>query len=432
MPRPWSRPTPTAEPDRPVRASSLASLRVPRYRRFICSQVLNSLCLWAHRTSHIWLTVVVTDGDPVVVGTVTALQFLPMLLSAVGGGLGDRWSKRRVLLISQAVAVAGCLVLAALAHADAAGPAVLGAMAVVLGLSAAVDAPVRLAFPREIVDRQLIASAIGVNGLVFQTARVAGPAVAGLVIARWSEGAGLLFAAACGVGALVALATVGRTPARPAGAAARPPWRGTLRTVARTPGLATPVVGALIVGACLADLQVALPLMLDAIPGAGVGDFGLAVATLGVGGAAGALLAAVAAPAATAARLDVSLTLFALVALAAALMPVVSLLAAALLVAGVAMQFYNTNAITLLQVSSPDGQHGRVMGLYVVAFFVWSGLGTPLFGLAAAAVGPRPALAASSLVCALAGAAMALRRALVVRPPTPTPSLDGPAVKELS
>ncbi|MFN7151708.1 MAG: hypothetical protein ACK4V6_19795, partial [Microthrixaceae bacterium] len=87
---------------------------------------------------------------------------------------------------------------------------------------------------------------------------------------------------------------------------------------------------------------------------------------------------------------------------------------------------YNTHAITILQDASPDGQHGRVMGVYVVSFFIWASFGTPLFGLAAGAFGPREMLAVSSLICVLAGGALLVLRpsvALVEQGPVETNEL---------
>ncbi|MFN7151342.1 MAG: MFS transporter, partial [Microthrixaceae bacterium] len=291
------------------------------------SQVFNSLCLWTHRTAHIWLTVVVTDGDPFSVGLVTALQFVPMMLSAFGGGLGDRWNKRLVLLVSQIVAVAASLVLGVLSMTGSATLPLLGVMAVVLGLTAAVDAPVRLAFPREIVGQQLLKSAIGLNGIVFQGARVVGPAVAGLVIVRWNESVGFFVAAGCGVVALLLLLLVASTPARVAAEGVDVRWRTTLRFIRREPALLSPLIGAVVVGACLSNLQVALPLILDRMPNAGAGDFGLLVATIGAGGACGALTASVVRRGQTLLWLNLFLIAYALATLVVAAMPTVALMA---------------------------------------------------------------------------------------------------------
>ena len=386
--------------------TSLAPLKESAYRRVMVSQLFNSLCLWTHRTAIVWLTVVVTDGDPFSVGLVSALQFLPMMLSAFGGGLGDRWSKRTVLFVSQVVAVITSVGLAVLTTLDLATLPVLGAMAVVLGLTAAIDAPTRLAFPREVVAQHLIKSAIGINGVVFQSARVVGPAVAGVVIGTWGEAIGFYVAAGFGVAALVALAIVRPRVTGVSTAQVDGRWMATYDAVRREPALLSPLVGALVVGTCLANLQVAIPLILDRMPGAGAGDFGLLLATIGLGGACGALAASLTLRGQNVRGMNLALCFYCLATLSVAAMPTVPALAMATFVTGLVLQLYNTNALTLLQESSPPGQHGRVMGLYVVTFFVWASFGTPLFGLAAGAAGPREMLAVSSLLCAVGGAVL--------------------------
>jgi MFS family permease len=372
------------------------------------SQVFNGLCLWTHRTGHIWLTVVVTDGDPFSVGLITALQFLPMMLSAVGGGLGDRWNKRLVLVVSQAVATVGALGLGVLSMTGSANLPLLGLMAVVLGMTAAADAPVRLAFPREIVEQQLLRSAIGLNGVVFQSARVVGPAVAGLLIVRWNESMGFFVAAGLGLVALLLLSLVSSTQGRSPQSGTDVRWRTTWGAIGREPALLSPLLGAVVVGACLSNLQVAVPLILDRMPSAGAGDFGLLVAMIGVGGAFGALAASVVRRGGDLRWLNFFLMGYALTTLAVAAMPTVVLMGIAMFATGLVMQLYNTNAITVLQDASPEGQHGRVMGVYVVAFFVWASFGAPLFGIAAGAFGPREMLATSSSACAAAGVLLLL------------------------
>lgn len=430
MPRRWAAPSRSdgdalTRNDAAGRPATLNAVRHPAFRRFMVSQIFNNLCLWTHRTAHIWLTVVVTGGDPFAVGLVTALQYLPMMLSAFGGSLGDRWQKRQVLLTSQAIAVIGSVVLAMLSITDTATLPLLCLMAVALGLTAAVDAPLRLALPREIVEPVSVKSAIALNGIVFQTARVVGPAVAGVVIVHWNESAGLLVASGCGVVALLVLLTVSTTgPIETAEDTGDGRWRATLRAIRRDPALASPLYGALLVGACLSDLQVALPLILDRMPGAGAAGFGLVVAVFGLGGAGGALTASAVWRGQSLRALNVFLVLFACATLVTAVLPTLVLMAIAIFIAGLVMQLYNTNAITTLQDASPAGQHGRVMGIYVVAYFVWAGFGTPLFGLAADAFGPREMLAVSSAACAVGGALLLRARSAGGRSSTALPSIS--------
>jgi MFS family permease len=408
------------------RRSPLVSLGVPVYRRFIAAQVLTCLCLWTHRTAHVWLAVQITGGDPVSVGLVTSLQFLPMFLSAQGGRLGDRLSKRLLLIASQSIAAAGSLILGLLAYLGAAQLLWVCVFAAVLGIPAAIDAPIRLAMPRELVVPELLTSAIGINGIVFQVSRVVGPAVAGVCIAAWGVGSGFLLAGVCGALGLAALGSLPKGAAGGGAGAQAESWRTAMRWFRADAGLVAPVAGAFVVGMCLANLQLALPLILTGIAGAGAASYGLLVAMMGLGGAAGAAIAASFRDPSRMGLLHLLLAAFAATSGAAAFLPTVPTLALGVLVAAVFMQSYNTMAISTLQALTPEGGHGRVMGLYVLSYFIWSGVGTPAFGLASAHIGPRIALAISSSLCLLAVVVLAarLRRSGPAVPPDARKGLD--------
>jgi MFS family permease len=423
VPQPWPpKPLPATEQRAAGRRSPLVSLGVPMYRRFIAAQTLNCLCLWMHRTAHVWLAVQITGGDPLSVGLVTGLQYLPMFLSAMGGRLGDRLNKRRLLIASQSIAAAGSLVLGMLAYLEAVPLVWLCIFAVVLGIPAAVDAPIRLAMPRELVVPELLTSAIGINGIAFQVSRVVGPAIAGVCIAAWGAGSGFLMAGVSGALGLAALASLPRGAAGAGRGAPGESRRPATRRFRADAGLMGPIAGAFVVGACLANLQLALPLILTGIPGAGADSFGLLVAMTGLGGAAGAAVAASFRGPAPNGRLHVLLAGFAGLSAVVAVLPSVPALALGVLAAAVFMQAYNTMAISALQARTPEGGHGRMMGLYVFYYFVWSGIGTPLFGLASAQIGPRAALGISSGLCLAAVIILALR----LRRSTPAVPVDAP------
>ncbi|MCG2623405.1 MFS transporter [Arthrobacter sp. I2-34] len=423
MPRPWPlKLLPGTDQQAPGRRSPLVSLGVPVYRRFIAAQTLSCLCLWMHRTAHVWLAIQITGGDPLSVGLVTGLQYLPMFLSALGGRLGDRLNKRRLLIASQSIAAAGSLVLGVLAYLGAAPLVWVCIFAVVLGIPAAVDAPVRLAMPRELVVPELLSSAIGINGIVFQVSRVVGPAIAGVCIAAWGVGSGFLLAGVSGALGVAALAALPRGVARAGRGAAATRRSPATRRIRDGAGLIGPIAGAFVVGACLANLQLALPLILTGIPGAGADSFGLLVAMTGLGGAAGAAVAASFRGPAPNGRLHLLLAGFAGLSAVVAVLPSVPALALGVLAAAVFMQAYNTMAISTLQAYTPEGGHGRVMGLYVFCYFIWSGIGTPMFGLASAQIGPRAALGISSGLCLAAVIVLSLR----VRRSTPAVPADAP------
>src|SRR3712207_2460422 len=130
-----------------------------------------------------WLILQLSGDSGVALGLVTALQFGPTLvLSLYGGVLADRYDKRRVLVVTQALMGLLALVLAALVAADAIALWHVFVLAAGLGSVSAVDAPVRQAFVPEMVGRDLLPNAVGLNSTIFNGARLVGPALAGLLI----------------------------------------------------------------------------------------------------------------------------------------------------------------------------------------------------------------------------------------------------------
>lgn len=393
----WGRKSPRTD-DLDERAFLLASLTEVRYRRFALAHVLNSVSLWTHRTAHVWLVVLIANGDAVAVGWVTALQVIPMFFSPLAGQLGDRVNKRLLLIGSQAAAAAGCLTLAYLVGTDQGGLPLVLVLAFLLGIPAVLDAPTRLAMPRHLVEERLVLSAIGLNGAIFQTARMAGPALGGYLISQIGVAPTFLAAGILGLLALGALLTLPKDTARAVASSDRGSMRQAIGWVISDSRLMLPLLGGFCIGMGLSNLQVALPGVVKSLPDAGPSSYGLLLSAIGAGGAAGALVAAglprLAGKASSNALLVGSLLLFG----AFPFMPSAALMMVAVFVGAVAMQAYNTSAITGLQAVTPPHGLGAVMGLYVLGFFLWAGVGGPVFGAAVGAWGPAHALLLSTAV----------------------------------
>ncbi|GII78558.1 hypothetical protein Sru01_35400 [Sphaerisporangium rufum] len=384
----------------------LTALALPGYRAFIASQALGNAAMWMHRTTHVWLVVQITKGDGVAVGVVTGLQFIPMIVLGLGGGaLGDRFDKRRMMLLTQSAVVLAAAVLALLVARGAATLPIAYAFALLLGVPGALDAPVRLAYPRQLVPSELLAPAVGVNGAVFQLARVAGPALAGGLIA-W-HGTATVFAAVAvlGAGACAALWRVRPPPAPdPVVSGGAPGLRGRWRRA-----YLVPMLGGFLLGVGIAHLQLAVPLLLDPTARGAAGTFGMLTAMIGLGGVAGAGLVTVTRGASGDRGLLWWSAAFCAVTVAVAALPTGLAMGAGLFLAGVTMQIFGTSAISALQLRSPADVQGRLMAWYVIVFFLWAPVGGPVFGRLAGLAGVRPALAGSGLAClavALLGLAM--------------------------
>src|SRR3954465_10045884 len=160
------------------------SLKVRNYRLFASGQVVSLSGTWMQRVAQDWLVLELSHNSGTAIGITTGLQFAPVLLVGMYGGvLADRYDKRRVLVMTQ---VAMSLFALALGLLDLSGAVALWhvyALAFGLGIASAIDAPVRQAFVTELVGPSLLANAVGLNSATFNAARVLGPAVAGLLIA---------------------------------------------------------------------------------------------------------------------------------------------------------------------------------------------------------------------------------------------------------
>ena len=138
---------------------------------------------WMQRVAQDWLVLELTHGSGTALGIATGLQFLPLLLFSLWGGMiADRYSKRRMLMVTQAAMGGLALILGVLAVTGTVRIWQVYALAFALGLATVVDNPTRQTFAVEMVGRADMPNAIALNSAVFNLARIAGPAVAGLVI----------------------------------------------------------------------------------------------------------------------------------------------------------------------------------------------------------------------------------------------------------
>ena len=161
------------------------ALRVRNYRRYASANLVSLTGTWMQRIGQDWLVLQLSDDNGVALGLTTALQFGPsLLLSMYGGVLADRYAKRRLLLVTQALMGVLALGLGLLVATDAVALWHVYLLAFGLGAVSAIDAPVRQAFVSEIVGPALLANAVSLNSTTFNGARLVGPALPGWSSAR--------------------------------------------------------------------------------------------------------------------------------------------------------------------------------------------------------------------------------------------------------
>src|SRR5919112_807556 len=178
---------------RPGRASMFSSLRIRNYRLFFAGQVVSNTGTWMQRIAQDWLVLSLT-GSSAAVGITTALQFLPMLLFGLYGGvLVDRLRKRPTLLVTQSAMALTALALAALTLTGQVQVWHVYLAAFAVGLATVVDNPARQSFVSEMVGPEQLQNAVSLNSANFQSARLVGPAVAGVLITTVGTGWAFLY-----------------------------------------------------------------------------------------------------------------------------------------------------------------------------------------------------------------------------------------------
>jgi MFS family permease len=185
---------------RAVLSKTFRSLTVRNYRLFATGQLIKLVGVWMMFTAQDWLVLDLSHNSPGALGTVAALQFLPVLLLTLWSGkLADRFDKRTLLMLANAVFAVTAIVFAILV---ASGVVVLWHVflfAGLLGIANAVETPVRQAFVSELVERPLLPNALSLSAATFNSARIGGPALAGVALAVFGTGPVFLLATALAI-----------------------------------------------------------------------------------------------------------------------------------------------------------------------------------------------------------------------------------------
>lgn len=377
---------------------SFDSLSVPNYRRYFVGQMVSLSGTWMQTVAALWLVLSLT-GSGLAVGLTTALQFLPMLLFGAWGGLfADRFSKRKLLIATQTLMAIPALGLFIVTVTGVAAPWMVFLAVFAMGSVNAVDNPTRQSFAIEMVGPDRVVNAVSLNSVIVQSARIVGPAFAGLLIA--GVGIGTCFAVnVLSFGAMIfALWGMDPTKLRSGPRATREPGaiRAGLRYVRATPELAIPLALMALVGTFGFNFQVILPLLARFSFGGGAAVYAALVSAMAVGSVAGALVTG--SHGRTSPRLIGGAALaFGGAALLAAVAPGMAVEIVALVLLGGASVTFAATINSSLQLAVTPHMRGRVMSLYSVVFLGSTPIGGPLAGWLSQAYDPRWALVLAAI-----------------------------------
>jgi MFS family permease len=361
------------------------SLRVRNFRLYASANLVSNTGTWMQRIGQDWLVLQLSGDSGVALGLITALQFGPtLLLSMYGGMLGDRYDKRRVLMVTQGLMGVLALVLGVLVATGGIALWHVFVLAALLGAVSAIDAPVRQAFVSEMVGPELLANAVSLNSTIFNGARLIGPAVAGLVIGASGGDTAPAFFVNAGsfaftMGALVLMRGSELTRSAPV-ARAKGQLREGLRYTAAHRDLVLAMVLALIIGTFGFNFQVTIALMAREKFGLGAQDFGLLSTAFAVGSLTGALLSTRRSVRPRQRFLVVAAVVFGVLTVVAGLMPTYASFAVMLVPAGAAALIYSVAANSFVQLGVDPQMRGRVMALYFMCFMGGTPVGAPVIG----------------------------------------------------
>jgi len=400
---------------------TFAALRIRNYRLYAIGGVVSNTGTWMQRVAQDWLVLELTDGSGTALGITTGLQFLPMLVLGMWGGvLADRYPKRRLLVMTQLFMAAAALALGLLDVTGVVDVWHVYLLALLLGVGTAMDNPARQSFVVEMVGKDDLPNAVGLNSASFNAARIVGPAVAGLLIVWIGTGWVFFVNAVSFAAVVVALARMRPSELHPS--PRLPRGKGQLREgvryVARRPDLLYVLVVVGFVGMFGLNFQMTTALMATEVYGKGAAEYGVLGSIMAVGSLTGALLAA--RRGRPRLRLITGAAVaFGLFEITAGLMPTYVWFAVSLVPVGVCALTLITAANATMQLGVEPTVRGRVMALYTAVFFGGTPLGAPLVGWVAETFGARWSLVGGGLVSLLAtllAAALLVRRQhLVVR-----------------
>ncbi|CAM5577328.1 Enterobactin exporter EntS [Streptomyces canarius] len=358
-----------------------SSLKIRNYRLFFIGQVVSNTGTWMQRIAQDWLVLSLT-GSSAAVGITTALQFLPMLLFGLYGGvLVDRLPKRPALLVTQSAMALTGLVLAALTLSGHVQVWHVYVAAFAVGLATVVDNPARQSFVSEMVGPEQLQNAVSLNSANFQSARLVGPAVAGLMITGVGTGWAFL---ANGLSFAAPIAGLLLMRARELHVVERAPrgkgqLREGLRYVAKRPELIWPIVLVGFIGTFGFNFPVWLSAYADHVFDAGAGAYSLFNTLMAVGSLVGALLAARRGTARLRVLIAAALA-FGTLETVAAVAPSYWLFALLMVPIGVFGLTVNVTANTAVQMGTDPAMRGRVMALFMMVFMGGTPLGAPVVG----------------------------------------------------
>jgi MFS family permease len=374
---------------------NLRSFRHRNYRILYPANAVSNIGTWAQRVAQDWLVLELTNNSGTYLGLVTAVQFLPILLFSLHGGkFADRFNKRKALILTNMLGGASSLVLGILVVTAYVELWHVFLLAGILGLSNAIDGPVRQSFTIEIVGPDDVPNAVSLNSANFNAGRLVGPAVSGGLIAAFGTGPSFLVNGLSYLFVIAALFQLNeKTFFRQDQKKSDGNIREGIRYVRSRPDIYVVLLIVFFISTFGLNFQIFNALMATKEFGLGPASFGLMGTFVAIGSFTGAVGSA---------RLERFRStkfvikggiVFSVSVIVLSVLPTFTTYMIWLPICGVSALTTLVSANSIVQTSSDPAIRGRVMGLYLLIFMGGTPFGSPLIGVTTELIGIRPTIA---------------------------------------
>lgn len=352
----------------------LVAFTYRNYRLFWFGQLVSVTGTWMQSLAQAWLVYEILGATPFQLGLVNVLQFLPVLLFGIPAGIiADRFPKRSIMMVTQSAMMLLAALMAVLVIGDTVQLWHVFVIATMFGLANAVDMPTRQAFVSEMVERDALMNAIALNSALFNTGRIVGPAVAGLLLATIGPGPLFGINAISYIAVLIGLWMMNVAPiTNTSTVSPLQRLRDGISYVRADPIVSRTILMVGMIGIFGMNFNVWIPVLASDAFAAGSSAYGQLFSAMGAGSLLGALSLAFSGRGPNRNRM-----IGAVIAMGVTevFLGVIAVDGTALLLGALSLAvvgFASTNAMstanTLVQTTAPDELRGRVMAVYMTVF----------------------------------------------------------------
>ena len=385
---------------------TLRSFKHRNFKMLFSANFLSNIGTWAQGVAQAWLILELTDSGTYL-GIVTSLQFAPILFFSISGGkIADKFNKRKVLMLTNLTAGISALSVATLVLTENIKIWHVMFFAFMLGMGNAIDAPVRQSFNVEVVGKQDLPNAVGLNSTNFNVGRLIGPGLSGLLIAAYGTGVSFLFNGISYLFVILALISIRENelfiePKK----SSSTKIREAMEYVAARPDILAVMITVFFATSFGLNFNIFNTMMATQVFDKGAAEYGALGSILAVGSLTGAIISA---------RLEkkrgprfvmIGSMIFSAILIISAFAPTYLVYSILLPMIGCVALLTFIAANTMVQLRTDSQIRGRVMGIYLTVFLGGTPIVSPFIGIMTQEVGTRPTVAICGLISLLAAIA---------------------------